>query len=67
VSGGSASARKKIASTKRLINELPDSFADSLARCALMGLMFLVLIYTVAPTSINAVIKATHQWQAQLR
>jgi hypothetical protein len=35
--------------------------------CALMGLMLLVLIYTVAPTIINAVIKATHQWQALLR
>lgn len=35
--------------------------------CALMGLMFLVLIYTVAPTIINAVINATHQWQALLR
>jgi cell division septal protein FtsQ len=35
--------------------------------CALMGLMFLVLLYTVTPAIINAVIKATHQWQALLR
>jgi uncharacterized membrane protein len=35
--------------------------------CALMGLMFLVLMYTVTPTIINAVIKATHDWQALLR
>ncbi|CAD6532447.1 hypothetical protein LMG28727_02937 [Paraburkholderia kirstenboschensis] len=35
--------------------------------CALMGLIFLVLMYTVTPTIINAVIKATHEWQALLR
>ncbi|MFM0141279.1 hypothetical protein [Paraburkholderia sp. RL18-085-BIA-A] len=35
--------------------------------CALVGLMFLVLMYTRAPTIINAVIKATHEWQALLR
>lgn len=31
------------------------------------ALMFLLLIYTVTPTIINAVIKATHEWQALLR
>jgi hypothetical protein len=35
--------------------------------CTLIGLMVLVLDYTFAPTIINAVIKATHQWQALLR
>jgi hypothetical protein len=32
-----------------------------------MGLIVIVLIYTVAPPIINAVIKAAHQWQVLLR
>ncbi|MGF6664068.1 cell division septal protein FtsQ [Paraburkholderia atlantica] len=35
--------------------------------CALIGVLFLVLLYTVTPAIINAVIKATHEWQALLR
>jgi len=35
--------------------------------CAIVGLMCLVVIYVVTPTFINAVIKATHEWQVLLR
>ncbi|SAL51391.1 hypothetical protein [Caballeronia concitans] len=46
-----------------------DDWMLLLARFAIgfMLLMFCVLIYTTLPTIINAVIKATTQWQALLR